>query len=112
MSKEHLYDEHTGAAYGTHKTYILGFSLSVLITVIAFSVVGFKLLSPMASYVAIAILALIQLYVQLVFFLHLSTDSKARWNFISAVFALIVVFIIVAGTLWIMFDLYNMMMVM
>ena len=112
MAKEHLYDEHTGAAYGTHKTYILGFSLSVLITVIAFFVVGFKIFPAMATYVSITVLALIQLYVQLVFFLHLSTDSKARWNLISAIFALIVVFIIVAGTLWIMFDLYSMMMVM
>ncbi|QIV96731.1 cytochrome bo3 quinol oxidase subunit 4 [Allofrancisella inopinata] len=110
MAKEHLYDHETGAAYGTHKSYIQGFVLSIIITTIAFVLVGFKLLSPGALCVSVAILALIQLFVQLIFFLHLNTDSKARWNLISAIFALIVVFIVVAGTIWIMFDLYDMMM--
>ncbi|MDE4942823.1 cytochrome o ubiquinol oxidase subunit IV, partial [Francisella tularensis subsp. holarctica] len=41
---------------------------------------------------------------------HLSTDSKARWNFVSAIFAIVVVEIVVAGTMWIMIDLYDMMM--
>ncbi|GAB4221873.1 MAG: cytochrome o ubiquinol oxidase subunit IV [Francisella sp.] len=110
MAKEHLYDQDTGAAYGTYKSYIQGFVLSIVITTIAFALVGFKVLSPVALCVAVMVLALAQLFVQLVFFLHLSTDSKARWNLISAIFAAIIVFIIVAGTIWIMFDLYDMMM--
>ncbi|WP_119343069.1 cytochrome o ubiquinol oxidase subunit IV [Facilibium subflavum] len=110
MAKEHLYDKDTGAAYGTHKTYLVGFGLSIIITIIAFSLVGFKLLPPTGLYIAVAILALIQFYVQLVFFLHLSTDSKARWNMISFIFTLVVVLILVIGTLWIMFNLYTMMM--
>lgn len=110
MVEEHLYGHDTGAAYGTNKSYIQGFVLSVVITTIAFALVGFKLLSPVALCVAVAILAVIQLFVQLVFFLHLSTDSKARWNLLSAVFAIFIVLIVVAGTMWIMFDLHDMMM--
>jgi cytochrome o ubiquinol oxidase operon protein cyoD len=105
-----LYDHDTGAAYGTYKSYIQGFVLSIVITTIAFALVGFKVLSPIALCITVAVLAVVQLFVQLIFFLHLSTDSEARWNLVSAVFALIVVLIIVAGTLWIMFDLYAMMM--
>ena len=105
-----LYDKDTGAAYGTHKTYIKGFVFSVIITTVAFILVGSKVLPPLGSCIAVAILALIQLFVQLVYFLHLSTDSEARWNLVSAVFAVMVVAIILAGTLWIMFDLYTMMM--
>ncbi|WP_116964595.1 cytochrome o ubiquinol oxidase subunit IV [Fastidiosibacter lacustris] len=112
MSKKHLYDHDTGSAYGTYKTYITGFLLSVIITIIAFCIVGFKTFPPIGLYISVSILAFIQLYVQLVFFLHLSTDSKARWNLISFVFAVIVVLILVIGTLWIMFNLYSMMMVM
>ena len=112
MASNHSYDHDTGAAYGTYKTYITGFLLSIIITVIAFCLVGFSMLSTAALYITISILALIQLYVQLVFFLHLSTDSKARWNFISFIFAVIVVLILVVGSLWIMFNLYSMMMVM
>lgn len=105
-----LYDKDTGAAYGTHKTYVKGFVFSVIITTIAFALVGFKVFSPLASCIAVAVLALTQLFVQLVYFLHLSTDSEARWNLVSAVFAVMIVAIILAGTLWIMFDLYAMMM--
>ena len=105
-----LYDKDTGAAYGTYKTYIKGFVFSIIITIVAFILVGFKVLSPLGSCIAIAVLALTQLFVQLVYFLHLSTDSEARWNLVSAIFALMVVMILLAGTLWIMFDLYTMMM--
>ena len=105
-----LYDKDTGAAYGTYKTYIRGFVFSVIITTIAFVLVGFKVFSPIVLCVAVAVLALAQLFVQLVYFLHLSTDSEARWNLVSAIFAVMVVAIILAGTMWIMFDLYVMMM--
>ncbi|ASG68705.1 cytochrome o ubiquinol oxidase subunit IV [Francisella halioticida] len=110
MAKEHLYDQATGAAYGTYKSYITGFVLSVITTTIAFVLVGFSLLPPIALCVAVAILAIVQLFIQLVYFLHLSTDSKALWNLVSAIFAAIIVVIVVAGTMWIMFDLYDMMM--
>lgn len=109
MTGKHLYDHETGAAYGSYKTYITGFVLSIIITVIAFFLVGFKVFPPTWLYITVAIVALIQLYVQLVFFLHLSTDSKARWNMISFIFSLIIVLILVIGTLWIMFNLYSMM---
>ena len=110
MSSEHLYDSETGASYGNHKSYIKGFILSIVITTIAFLIVGYKVFSPIGINISVILLALIQLFVQLVFFLHLSTNSKARWNLVSAVFAIIIVVIILAGTLWIMFNLYAMMM--
>ncbi len=105
-----LYDKDTGAAYGTHKTYVKGFVFSIIITTISFALVGFKVFSSIVLCAAVAILALTQLFVQLVYFLHLSTDSEARWNLVSVIFAVMVVAIILAGTLWIMFDLYVMMM--
>lgn len=109
---EHLYDKDTGAAYGTYKSYITGFLFSVIITLIAFYIVGYQIFSPGLLYICVAILAFIQLCVQLVFFLHLSTHSKARWNLISFMFTVIIVLILVVGTLWIMYNLYaNMMMV-
>ena len=110
MAKEHLYDQDTGAAYGTYKSYIMGFILSIVTTTISFILVGFDLLPPIDLCIAVAILAVVQLFIQLVYFLHLSTDSKARWNLVSAIFATIIVVIVVTGTMWIMFDLYDMMM--
>ncbi|MBD5784365.1 cytochrome o ubiquinol oxidase subunit IV, partial [Francisella tularensis] len=86
------------------------FVLSLVIYTIGFFVVVFELLSPVALCVAVGIFSVVHLFFQLVFFLHLSTDSKARWNLVSAIFAIVVVGIVVAGTMWIMFDLYDMMM--
>ena len=51
---------------------------------------------------ALAALAVAQLMVQLVFFLHLGTESKPRWNLTVVLFALMVVVILVFGSLWIM----------
>lgn len=112
MVSKHLYDDATGAAYGTYRTYTAGFVLSVIITVFAFCLVGFKVFPPVGLYIAVAILAILQLYVQLTFFLHLSTDSKVSWNMVSFIFALIIILILVIGTLWIMYNLYSMMMIM
>ena len=110
MASEHLYDKDTGAACATYKDYAIGFGLSLITTCISFGIVGSKILSPIATCVAVIVLALIQFFCQAVYFLHLNTDSRARWNVVSFVFALIVVLILVAGTMWIMFDLYAMMM--
>ena len=109
---QYLHDKNTGAAYGTYRSYITGFFLSIVITLAAFYIVGYEVFSTANTYIFVAILAVIQLYVQLVFFLHLSTHSKAQWNLISFVFTVIIVAILFTGTLWIMYNLYtNMMLV-
>jgi cytochrome o ubiquinol oxidase operon protein cyoD len=56
----------------------------------------------------VMIIAVIQLVVQLVFFLHLGQGN--RWKTITFVFAGLVVLIVVVGSIWIMHNLdYNMM---
>jgi cytochrome o ubiquinol oxidase operon protein cyoD len=58
-------------------------------------------------YIVLAI-AVIQLVVQMVFFLHLGRGS--RWKALTFYFTLLIVAIIVVGTIWIMNNLnYNMM---
>ncbi len=55
--------------------------------------------------ITIVVLAVTQLFVQLVFFLHLDSESKPHWNLLVASFAAIVVLILVLGSLWIMNNL-------
>lgn len=63
---------------------------------------GYNLLYTITAF------ALLQLFVQLVFFLHLSTKSKARWNLIAAGLTIFMVAFLVIGTIWIMKNLnYN-----
>lgn len=95
---------------GLLKTYIIGLVLCVVITLISFWMTGNKILDGRALIFAIAGLALIQFFVQLKCFLHLSLKPDARWDVISLVFTIIIVLILVAGSLWIMFDMAHMMM--
>lgn len=95
----------------TIKAYVVGFALSLLLTLLAFAVVGFPEYSHAFIYGALAVLALSQLLVQVICFLRLNTRStQDRWNLLAFVFTLIVVLILVGGSLWIMVNLnYNMM---
>ena len=112
MRKDEVYDEHTGVSHGSYRTYIIGFISSVLLTILVFFCVGFKVFDSVLLYIIVIVLALLQFYIQLVYFLHLDIRPNNYWNFTSFIFTMIIVFILVLGTLWIMFDLYTMMMIM
>jgi cytochrome o ubiquinol oxidase operon protein cyoD len=91
--------------------YFTGFLLSLGLTVASFALVWrhkdsngqvFSIGFLLAWIVA---LALVQLFIQLIFFLHLGRESKPRWNLSALAFAVIVVVILVFGSLWIMASL-------
>jgi cytochrome o ubiquinol oxidase operon protein cyoD len=92
-------------------TYITGFSLSLMLTLLAYFLVQKHIhshhLNPSDSFmlVAVSVLAVTQLLVQLVFFLQLDREKRPRWNNVALLFALMVVVIIVFGSLWIMQNL-------
>ncbi len=54
---------------------------------------------------AFVLFAVLQLVVQLYYFLHMSEEARPRWNLQVLCFALVVVAIVVGGTLWIMYNL-------
>src|SRR5689334_18708250 len=90
-------------------TYIIGFVLSVLLTLDAYLMVTQHLLSGGALVAGLAATALAQLVVQLGGFLHLGQGTNARWNTLAFGFMGLVVAILVGGSLWIMSHLdYNM----
>lgn len=117
MSGEHkvIASKHDAAA-GTRRTYITGFLLSVVLTFVAFALVHIHVTHhhtyPSDNFMMVVLpaLAVIQLFVQLVFFLHMGRESKPRWNAYALAFAVTVVLIVVIGSLWIMSNLnYRMM---
>jgi cytochrome o ubiquinol oxidase subunit IV len=108
MAKHEVqFDVDTGEACGTYKSYIIGFVLSILLTLISFYMVGSGAMSKSALFVTVGVLALVQFFVQVVFFLHLSTHSKSSWNLLSFIFTLVMVLIFIVGTMWIMYNLYE-----
>lgn len=96
------------------KTYIFGFVLSLTLTVAAFAMVaahvssGHEFISHEVAAAALSILAVVQLIVQLMLFLHVGEEEKPRFNLMALSFALVTVVILVGGTLWIMQNLMHM----
>jgi len=92
-------------------TYVLGFALSLVLTVLAYAIIVNNLLLGPIAIAAILVLAITQFYVQVTLFLHVGQENKPRWNLSAFLFMLLVVFIVVGGSIWIMNNLnYNMMM--
>lgn len=89
--------------------YSIGFVLSVVLTLTAYLLVVHQVYSGWGLAYAIIGLALVQLLVQLLFFLHLGKENEPRWNVLIFDFTLLVVVILVIGSIWIMNNLhYNM----
>lgn len=100
------------AREATISSYVVGFALSILLTLAAFALVyahtvwSHTLFSQTVLYSSLLVCALVQLFVQIFFFLH-GGKSKGHWNQTALAFALVVVTILVAGTLWIMQNLQH-----
>ena len=103
--------ERAGAGEGSFRSYAAGFIFSIILTLMAFALVmlgeGLPSWFLLSGIFAAAIL---QILVHLHYFLHLGAASAARWNVLALVFTALIMFLFVAGTLWIMSDLnYRMM---
>jgi cytochrome o ubiquinol oxidase operon protein cyoD len=99
-----------GAHRGAIRGYVLGLALSVLLTAASFYVTGTKLIWPPAIGVALVVLAIAQIGVHLVFFLHITTAPDNTNNVLALAFGVLIVALIIAGSLWIMDHLdHNMM---
>ncbi|MBP1989794.1 cytochrome o ubiquinol oxidase subunit IV [Paenibacillus eucommiae] len=93
-------------AHGSFKTYTIGFLCSIILTVIPIAIVMNGWLDGMKSTVVLMAAAVLQLIVQLMFFMHLREEKKPRYNLISLILGLVILLVIVAGSMWIM--MYNM----
>ncbi len=91
-------------------SYIVGFVSAVILTLVSYVIIVNHMLTGTAAIATISGLAVVQFIVQLYFFLHLGKGINARWNMAAFAFMMITLVIIVAGSLWIMYNLnYNMM---
>ena len=94
----------------SYKPIFLGFLLSIIITSALFRIADRSLLSGTFFTISIYGLAFLQAIVQLVLFMQVGLESKPRWYTISLLFSLLVIFIIIGGSMWIMQNLnYNLM---
>ncbi len=107
----HEGQHHGGAAHGSVKEYVVGLILSIVLTGIPFGIVMFDLMSGTPAVAIILVCAVGQMFVQLIFFLHMNASSEQLWNTTSAVFVTVLVAILIVGSIWIMAHLnHNMLM--
>ena len=88
----------------------LGLGFSIILTVAAFAIVGMDVVWGPAVPVALLVLAIAQMGVHLVFFLHVTTGPDNTNNVLALAFGIMVVFLIVVGSIWIMTHLNQNMM--
>ena len=95
--------EHTGSI----QSYVIGFSLSLILTIIAYFMVRMQLLINQQLLLAILGLAVLQMFVQIFFFLHLGRGPKPFYNVIFFFGTAGMIVLVVGASLIIMDNLYR-----
>lgn len=91
-------------------SYLVGLGLATLLTIVSFFVARTTLVWEPSIPVALAVLAIAQMGVHLVFFLHITTGPDNTNNVLALAFGVLIVFLVIAGSLWIMAHLNANMM--
>ncbi|MBD9527407.1 MULTISPECIES: cytochrome o ubiquinol oxidase subunit IV [Paracoccus] len=113
MAHSHNHHDDHGAHHdhGSFKSYMTGFVLAVILTVIPFGVVmggGFD--SRVMTVGLVVLCAVAQVLVHMIYFLHMNSSAEEGWTLLSAIFTIVIVVIMIAGSLWVMFHLNTNMM--
>ena len=93
-------------------TYTVGLGLAILATAASFVVAQTDLLWAPGAAVGLIVLALAQIGVHLVFFLHLGSGADDTNNILALAFGVLIVFLVIAGSIWIVANLNANMMSM
>ena len=86
---------------GSFWTYTAGLAFALLLTAGSFIVAQTGLLWSPGVPAGLAVLAIAQMGVHLVFFLHIGTDSEGTNNVLALAFGVLIVALVLAGSLWI-----------
>ena len=112
-STHHAHSHGHEAGHGSLKGYMIGFGLSVILTAIPFILVMAGVFdSKLLTAFLVMALAVVQIIVHMVYFLHMSPRSEGGWTMMALIFTLVIVGITLAGSLWVMHHLNANMMPM
>ncbi|MHA6203543.1 cytochrome o ubiquinol oxidase subunit IV [Dyella soli] len=99
-------------SHGTWRTYLVGYVIAIVLTLAAFALAPSKSMLPSGAEAALAVLALAQMLVHLIFFLHINTSPQSKTNILALAAAMTIIAIVVIGSLWIMSHLNSNMVPM
>ncbi|MGN7741534.1 cytochrome o ubiquinol oxidase subunit IV [Pseudomonas sp. 22526] len=101
--------EDSGISAGV-RSYLIGLGISLLLTAASFLIIHDTFLWKPGIPVALGVLAVAQMGIHLVFFLHLNTGPDNTNNILALAFGVLIVAIVIVGSLWIMSHLNHNMM--
>jgi cytochrome o ubiquinol oxidase operon protein cyoD len=82
--------------------YTVGLGLAALLTLASFALPTLNLVWAPSLPIALAVLAIAQMGVHVVFFLHVTTGPDNVNNALALAFGALIVFLVIGGSLWIM----------
>jgi cytochrome o ubiquinol oxidase operon protein cyoD len=85
--------------------YVIGLALAMVLTGISFWVASTSTLWGPGVAVGLVVLAIAQMGVHLVFFLHITSGPDNTNNVLALAFGVLIVFLVMIGTIWIMYHL-------
>ncbi len=92
------------------RSYLIGFALAVLLSAVSFYLARSTLVWAPSIPIALSVLAIAQMGVHLVFFLHITAGADSVNTVMALAFGLLIVMLLVFGSLWIMSNLdHNML---
>jgi cytochrome o ubiquinol oxidase operon protein cyoD len=83
-------------------SYVVGLGLALALTGISFWVASTSALWGPGVAVGLVVLAIAQMGVHLVFFLHITSGPDNTNNVLALAFGVLIVFLVMIGTIWIM----------
>ena len=105
-------EEHVGTVAGSILGYTIGLILALGLTGVSFYVAGSDLIWKPGIPTGLVVLAIAQMGVHLVFFLHITTSPDSTNNVMALAFGVLIVLLVIGGSLWIMSHLNNNMLPM
>ena len=88
--------------FGELLSYIIGLALALVLTAVSFWVASTSVLWGPGVAVGLVVLAIAQMGVHLVFFLHITSGPDNTNNVLALAFGVLIVFLVMIGTIWIM----------
>jgi cytochrome o ubiquinol oxidase subunit IV len=82
--------------------YVIGLALALLLTGVSFWVASTSVLWGPGVAVGLVVLAIAQMGIHLVFFLHITSGPDNTNNVLALAFGVLIVFLVMVGTIWIM----------
>ncbi len=103
----HHHTGHDNGEHGTVRSYVIGFILSLIFTFIPYYLVVNKVISGNVLLTAILSIAIIQMLIQIFYFLHLGRGPKPMYNIFFFAATAVTILVVVAASVFIMNNLYN-----